>query len=106
MVRPLMMTLSKRHAVTMQRQWRMDEEEPQPNGESGAIANHLDHRWDENLQVNVTPGESIPTVSFETAEENTIELLVVVTRKMHLILKGRLTEYLVATIGSVGHSSY
>uniref|UniRef100_A0A5K3F8S5 Peptidase M12B domain-containing protein n=1 Tax=Mesocestoides corti TaxID=53468 RepID=A0A5K3F8S5_MESCO len=99
-----MMTLSNRNTVTtMQRQWNLDEE-PQPGGFQGSPGRDGYYREGADMQINMTAGDSVPVISFKTAEDNTIELLVVVTRKMHLILKGRLTEYLVATIGSVAQN--
>lgn len=90
----------------MQRQWKM-EKESHTNTEFNSNGGEFGRYWNEGMQINMTTGESVPAISFNAAEENTIELLVVVTRKMHLILKGRLTEYLIATFGSVSraHSS-
>ncbi|VDM31980.1 unnamed protein product [Hydatigera taeniaeformis] len=102
-IRPVLMTLSKRNTITMHRQWKM-ETESRANGEPTSNSGELDRYLDERLQINVTAGESVPTISFQAVEENTIELLVVVTRKMHLILKGRLTEYLVSTFGAVAQN--
>ncbi|KAL5110144.1 A disintegrin and metalloproteinase with thrombospondin motif gon-1 [Taenia crassiceps] len=102
-LRPVMMTLSKRNTVTMQRQWKM-EKETHTNAELNSNGGDFDRYWNQRMQINMTAGESVPTISFNAAEENTIELLVVVTRKMHLILKGRLTEYLIATFGSVAQN--
>ncbi len=90
----------------MQRQFNMDDDDksaPQSNSSNGNSKDDGFYHWEEDMQINRTADESMPVISFNTIEENTIELLVVVTRKMHLILKGRLTEYLVATIGSVSH---
>ncbi|CDS42751.1 a disintegrin and metalloproteinase with [Echinococcus multilocularis] len=100
---PVMMTLSKRNTVTMQRHWKV-EQASHTSGESNTDGGDVDRHWDERMQINMSAGDTVPTVSFKAAKENTIELLVVVTRKMHLILKGRLTEYLVATFGSVAQN--
>ncbi|VDK41458.1 unnamed protein product, partial [Taenia asiatica] len=100
---PATMTLSKRNTVVMQSQWKM-EKESHTNAEINSNGGDFDRYWDEGMQINMTADESVPTISFNAAEENTIELLVVVTRKMHLMLKGRLTEYLIATFGSVAQN--
>lgn len=94
-IRPSPMVLSKRSTMVMHRQWKMEEE-------SYAGSEYYSSGRDgDQLVINMTAGDSVPTISFTTVEENTIELLVVVTRKMHLILNDRLNEYLLATIGSV-----
>lgn len=78
------------------------EDESQLGSEYNPVDSGDDRGWTtDRMQINETTEDTVPTISFKTAEENTIELLVVVTRKMHLMLKGRLTEYLIATIGSV-----
>ncbi|VDK81111.1 unnamed protein product [Dibothriocephalus latus] len=50
------------------------------------------------------PQDGVPAVSFHKVEENVIELLVVVTPRMNMVLGKRLTEYIIATMGSVAHN--
>lgn len=108
--RPPHMTLQKRHTISMQRQLSVEEggaSRLTGNRENAGGGGEEDYyKWEKDMKINRTDGGSMPVISFNSVEENTIELLVVVTRKMLLILKNRLTEYLLATIASVSHDRF